>query len=287
MHFTHKRPRSDTLSRQHYIGGSDIGAILGVGFIGRVKLWEQKTGRGEGPSESSVFMDVGSELEAYVLRSYEKEKKTLVHEEQSFFWREDQGFPAGGSVDGIAEVDGELVVVDAKVNCSYGFSDSRLPEKYRAQAHWYMWLAELRTAHFYVLHIPAGAFRLYEVPFDEEYFEYLLRQAKDFWNHVQMDFVPDMSLKDSPRAFAEYIRNEDQDPSDVVYATDDVKDAIDEYRSARISMKSLEDALDEIRNALIRVMGSSTKIVDFETGETLAKAIVGKADGKFKSLKIT
>ena len=63
--------RKSQNERRTRIGGSDIGAIIGVGFKSPLELWEEKCGLVEN-KPPNLAMKCGTALESIIIDEYEK-----------------------------------------------------------------------------------------------------------------------------------------------------------------------------------------------------------------------
>lgn len=183
-----------------YIGGGDIASIIGVGYKTPLYVWARKTGREPEP-EVNLKMQVGLLLEDFVLSDFEKSHGVELLCKQQFF-RVDEY--CGGHIDGLCDIDGVQVVVDAKIDTmTYGFET--LPKHYQAQAQWYMHVTQSQRAMFHVAHLPAGRMQTYTLERDDETIEWMRKEAASLWLYVQLDTPPPTTDADTHKDWSRWV----------------------------------------------------------------------------------
>jgi len=133
------------------IGGSDIAAILGISpFKTALGIWNQKTGRAP-VKEVTDAQQWGLRLETPILEEWARIVRPASFDiSKSLIIRD--GWKAA-SPDGLAVVDGKLVIVEAKTVSAWLKDEweSDVPEFYLTQVLWYMHVTGVPRADFFVL----------------------------------------------------------------------------------------------------------------------------------------
>ena len=184
------------------IGGSDIGALLGVcAFRSAVDVWLDKVGaRGTDSPSASLPMRLGNFLEPFVAQEYERltghairaHLDTLRHPTYPELF---------GHIDRVAalECEPELpggpvksrqLVLECKTCSAFraqewgpAWSD-QVPAGYLAQCLWYLGLTQYEEAHLAVL-LGNNDFRVYRIKRDQDIERHMFDLAHKFWQeHV-------------------------------------------------------------------------------------------------------
>lgn len=282
--------------RRSYIGGSEIGAILGISsFASRLDIWERKTGRAS-EKDPTVHMEVGTLLEDYVLADFEKSTGKKLEWKQKHI-RTGRRNEIGGTIDG-AVLSNQYysgipeMVVDAKVHSGFSFPHNDVPPTYYAQAQWYMHLCKCRLAVFHVLHFGAGKFKSYPVDYDAEFMEIAIQEADRFWDHVEQDVPPPPAPGDSITEWTKRMeeckwKGRNDGPAEVSpkFASEKSYKMIGKFKDIREEIKTMKVEEEKVRNRIIQEMGEARSLVDFGTGKIVVKSTYTK-DGKFRGLKI-
>jgi putative phage-type endonuclease len=175
------------------ISGSEIGAILGLSpFTSAITLWAQKTGRLPSSFEPNVPMRLGQLVEPAIRTLYQEQ-----HPEHEVFevgtYAHPQNPWAHANPDAICfDETGSPYILEIKHTAT--FWDS-VPEHYKAQVIWYMWVFDIKRAVFAVVN--AGRYKEYEVLWDEFEFLAILQRVLDFRVRVLADEQPDWDGSDS------------------------------------------------------------------------------------------
>lgn len=178
---------------QSLIGGSDIAAILGISpFKTAMGLWLQKTGRAP-VKDVTDAQQWGLRLEEPILQEWARVAQPLSFDLSKSLIIKD-GWKAA-SPDGLAILDGELVIVEAKTVSAWLKDEweSDIPEFYLTQALWYMHVTGAPRADFFVLiggQETVGPYSVYA----EDYAEHIntIVERASVWrtNHLIENQVP-------------------------------------------------------------------------------------------------
>jgi predicted phage-related endonuclease len=249
--------------RKTYIGGSDIGSIIGCegAYSTPLKIWELKTGRVPA-IEATFVMKMGNATESLILDEY-AEKTGLVFDRQVPM--EDPGCDFfAGVADGLGDGFG----VDAKFTSKYKFDDGQIPQTWQAQGQWYMMLAGVSVWDFAVVH---SAFpqevRTYRLHRDDEAIAYLRESAQRFWMDVRIDVPPKPAVVCEVARYFKYANVVEKSK---VVADERMIQLVDSISTAKTIAKEAKQKEDEYRKELELLMDNASLLVDFD-GNKLAR----------------
>ena len=175
------------------ISGSEIGAILGLSpFTSAITLWAEKTGRIERDFVGNTAMRLGQLVEPAIRQLYVEQHPDHVVEEVGTYasihasWM--HANPDGVCVDET----GQGYILEIKHTATY-WDD--VPEHYKAQVFWYMFVFGLNKAVFAVVN--AGRYKEYEVLWDEFEWSVIQQQVEKFRQHVLDNLQPDWDGSES------------------------------------------------------------------------------------------
>lgn len=268
------------------IGGSDIGAILGVSpYRGPVDVWLDKVQRDEGTQREkkqdagALPMRLGSYLEPFVVREYEaltgnttrQHAATLRHPEHpELFGHVDrlatQTCPTQGTVD---------VVLECKTCSAFrahewgpAWSD-QVPPEYLTQCLWYLGLTQCSEAHLAVL-LGNTDLRVYRIQRDEGLQRHMFEAAHRFWvEHVLAKVPPPARTRDEAEAL--HPTHEDGLTREAEEAT---AEAIGRHAQLVAQMGELEAQAQEVKDHIAATMGAAERLT--WRGQTLATWRLGR-----------
>jgi len=244
------------------ISGSEIGAILGLSpFTSAVTLWAQKTGKLSSSFEPNVPMRLGQLVEPAIRALYQEqhpeheviEVGTYAH--PAYTW-------AHANPDAICfDETGSPYILEIKHTAT--FWDS-VPEHYRAQVLWYMWVFKIQRAVFAVVN--AGRYKEYVVDWDEFEFEAIFHRVLDFRIRVLADEQPDWDGSDSTyetiRALSPAIENFDEELGQLGI----------ELLNAQADLEKIETHFTELKSRTIAALnGAKNGTIDGEVVVSLSQ----------------
>lgn len=187
-----------THDRTKYLGGSDIGAILGLSkHRTPVDVWLEKTGQVKNKVDS-LPVRFGTFAEEFVASEYARQTgfslshqtEAIVHPQHSFLVAHIDRFVH------IQNDDQPSHLLECKTANPFAKSEwgelgsDEVPMSYLAQCHWYLALTHLRRCDLAVL-FGNSELRIYQIDKDPELEATLIEQATCFWeNHVLTNQAP-------------------------------------------------------------------------------------------------
>ena len=202
-----------TTNRSKYLGGSDIGAILGFSkYRTALDVWLEKTGR-ETNEVDNLPVRFGSFAEEFVAREYASQTqyllvhhpKGIAHPIYPFMVGHIDRFVFHTSFDSTMDSeslfnsDGSCAathLLECKTASPFNQFDwgdlgtDEVPMSYLVQCLWYLAITNLERCDVAVL-FGNSDFRIYEVYRDKELEELIINKAASFWqDYVQADTPP-------------------------------------------------------------------------------------------------
>jgi putative phage-type endonuclease len=180
-------------NREGVISGSEIGTILGLSpWTSALTLWAEKTGKIERSVEPNIAMRLGTLVEPAIRQLYiESHPKHVVEEVGTYASKHFDWMHA--NPDAIClDDEGNGYVLEIKHTATYWDS---IPEHYKAQVFWYMYVFDLKKAVFAVVN--AGRYKEYELVWDDFEFAAILQAVTKFRSYVLDNIQPDWDGSES------------------------------------------------------------------------------------------
>lgn len=186
--------------RTKYIGGSDIGAILGLSrFRSPLEVWMEKTGKAVKQPDSLPFR-FGSFAEEFVASEYSRstgfelllDESIHIHPEHSFMSAHIDRFvlESGSTVSRILECKTANPFAPFTSSEWGEVGSDEVPMSYLCQCIWYMAITNLDRVDLAVL-FGNSDFRIYEIARDRGLEAMVIQKAIAFWQeHVLKDTPP-------------------------------------------------------------------------------------------------
>ena len=183
--------------RRHFIGGSDAGAVVGLNpYKSAYTLWAEKTGKTP-EFEGNLITEVGSYLEDFVAKLFEKESGKKVRRKNRMLVNADYPF-ACADVDRV--IVGENAILECKTTNSFPamkkFKNGEYPESWYCQMTHYLAVGGYDKAYLAVL-IGCREFKIFELVRDEEEIKALMNAEADFWDKVEKNIAPSVDGAES------------------------------------------------------------------------------------------
>ena len=254
--------------RRKSIGGSEIGAILGMHpWQSAYSLWAERTGRIPA-FEGNLQSKMGTFLEEFVAQLFAEISGKKV-QRTNYIYRNDKYPGLHASPDRLLV--GEDAGLEIKTTSAYNsgkFKGEEFPQQYYAQAVQYMAVTERRQWYIAVL-IGNTDFRIYHLTRDEmpkpEFcvtsllvedgeIEALYEAAKDFLVCLEKDVPPAMDGSDATYDALLEIHREAGAPPVQLYGRDGM---VQRWLDIKDQIKALEEEQDTITNTLCADMGDA------------------------------
>lgn len=182
--------------RRKSLGGSDIGAILGLSkFRSPTDVWLEKTGR-DGSVRDTLPLRFGQFAETFIADEYAQATQTQVVVPTDTYCHHDYPFMTGHIDRLVITPQGTSHILECKTANPFAQSEwgevgsDAVPMSYLVQCLWYLMLTNLPKADLAVL-FGNTDFRIYCIERDADIETMLLQAALDFWvNHVEKDQPP-------------------------------------------------------------------------------------------------
>lgn len=238
--------------RKNYIGGSDASAVVGMNpYKSAYALWAEKTGKIP-EFDGNLTTEVGSYLEDFVAKLFEKETGKKVRRKNRMLVNEDYPF-AHANVDRV--VVGENAVLEIKTTNSIPamkkLRGGEFPEQWYAQVTHYMAVGGFDKAYLAVL-VNCRDFKLFEIERDEDEIAALMGAEEEFFSCVTENKPPmaDGSSSTTDALTTIYAESNGETVSLFGYEA-----KVREYLALGKQIKSLKDSQDAIANEIKAYMG--------------------------------
>ena len=271
-----------TRDRTKYLGGSDIGAILGFSkYRTALDVWLEKTGRIENVVDN-LPVRFGSFAESFVASEYANQSGyALVHSEAgvahpqySFMVGhiDRYVFESANRSDELFYSDGSCAashLLECKTASPFNQSDwgelgtDEVPMSYLVQCLWYLAITNLERCDVAVL-FGNSDFRIYEVYRDKELEDLIIAKAAAFWSdYVQKDTPPPAQCEsDYQQLFKKEVSGK------AVEADPAVCELASKLQVLNSEIKSKEIEISQIKQAIMARMGEA-EVLTYQ-GQVLA-----------------
>ena len=281
-----------TWDRTKYMGGSDIGAILGLSkFKTPLQVWQEKTGK-EIPKLDSLPLRFGSFAEEFVAQEYTRQTGLAVTEYTEPFIHPTHSFLAGHIDRLVLEPNTPLFDSEGQLNTStvlecktanpfakdeWGDTGTdEVPLSYLVQCAWYLLLTGCEKADLAVF-FSSSDFRIYTIHRDAELESILLEKAVHFWNHYVLGNrpPPPVSESDYKLLYPQTKLSKSVEVSTNTFAL------LRELPTLNQEISEREDRISQIKQALMGEMQDSEILM--QDGKTIATWKNPKPSFKFDS----
>ena len=241
--------------RSKYIGGSDIGAILGLSkFKTPMQVWMEKTGKPVGQMDS-LPLRFGSFAEAFVANEYSKatgselvhDESTYIHPKYSYMSAHIDRFVLGNSPPMPPNKILECKTANPFTRGAWGEPGTdQVPMSYLCQCIWYMAITQIDHADLAVL-FGNSEFAIYPIARDLELEDLVISKAEHFWQeHVLKDCPPPpLSEQDCQNLFAK------ADPTKSIEANPKIIELIRELGQLQNQSDTCEQRISTIKQHIM------------------------------------
>ncbi len=235
--------------RQYGIGGSDVGAILGVNkYKTPFEVYLEKTEpitEVKEQSESAYFGDI---FEDVVAKEFEKRTGKKVRRDRKHYKHKDYPFMVA-NID--RRVVGENAILECKTANQYlasDWKDDEIPASYLLQVQHYLVVTGAEVGYIAVL-IGGQKFIWKEVQRDEELIQMIIEAEKNFWKMVQDKTPPAL---DGSSAAENYLKEKykQAESEKSIELGFEYKDKIKAYFELKEQKDLLENQIKEIENQI-------------------------------------
>ena len=261
-----------THNRASFLGGSDIGAILGVSkYRSAMDVWLEKTGK-KVDTKNSFALRFGSFAESFIADEYAlvtgehliEHPQGLIHPQHSFcvghidrFVLENKELPLFNSDD----VLNAKKLLECKTANHFSQGDwgepgtDAIPLPYLSQCLWYLGITNLPEIDVAVL-LGGSDLRVYTITRDLELESLMFEKAALFWaEHVQKDIPPKpQSINDCQALFQKSCSGK------ALEATSETLDLIRQLKALETQAHIEEAQIDTIKQQLMEAMADAEVI---------------------------
>jgi len=194
-----------TWDRTKYLGGSDIGAILGLSkYRTPLQVWQEKVGQ-ELPKQDSMQLRFGNFAEEFIASEYARQTGTQVIEHPEPFIHPEYSFLSGHVDRFVMEPTNTLFGSNGELNTKtllecktanpfakdeWGeIGTDEVPMSYLVQCAWYLLLTRCERADLAVF-FSSSDFRVYTIHKDIQLERLLLDAAVQFWQGYVLTKTP-------------------------------------------------------------------------------------------------
>jgi len=282
-----------TQDRSKYLGGSDVGAILGLSpYKTPLDVWLEKTGK-HSEQKDSLPLRFGSFAESFVANEYARATANalteyplaICHPQYPYLQGHIDRFITADSKSALFSDDGSCTashILECKTanpftQSQWGDTGSdEVPMSYLAQCHWYLSLTQLERCDLAVL-FGNSDFRIYQIYRDKDLEATLIDTAIQFWQkHVIADVPPTgQTVGDYQKLFGKEV------PGKTKEASDEIRALIKTIKDINAVMDTKEQELEAIKKLIMEQMQEAQELI-YE-GKVLATWKRPKASFRFDS----
>ena len=258
-----------THNRLSFLGGSDIGPVLGVSkFRSAMDVWLEKTGK-RISSKDSFALRFGSFAEDFIANEYAiatgeylaEYPEGLIHPNYSYCVGHIDRFVLGHHDAPLFNKSGSLQakkLLECKTANYFNQGDwgeagsDSIPLPYLCQCLWYLGITGLSEIDVAVL-LGGSDLRIYTITRDRELESLLFDRATHFWTeHVQKDIPPPpQSLADCQSLFSRASSGKS------IEANAETLDLIHKLRMLESQAQVEKEQIDHIKQTLMQTMGDA------------------------------
>lgn len=264
--------REDIENRSGYIGGSDIGTIMGVNqWKSPYTLWAEKTGLIEVEDISDKDAVWFGVMEEDIIAKRFTMKTELKVKKSNYAYGCKEYPYLRGHVDRIASK-GKWGL-EIKTTSSWNktkYDEGEIPESHYWQCMFYMFLTGWDT--WYLATKRDNRFYITKISRDDEAIERMLDACEDFWNHVQSGEPVEIDGSDSTQETLEQMYPEEHQGETV--NLDSQEDTLLALLELGTQEKNLKELKTKYQNEIKAVLGEAEK------GETGQFIVSWKANAK-------
>ncbi len=242
--------------RQCGIGGSDVGAILGVNrYKTPFEVYIEKTEPIEEVKDQFESAYWGDQLEEIVAKEFEKRTSKKVRRDRKHYKHKDYPFMVA-NID--RRVVGENAILECKTANQYltnEWQEDEVPASYLLQVQHYLFVTGAEVGYIAVL-IGGQKFIWKEVQRDEELIQMIIEAEKTFWKMVEDKTPPAL---DGSSAAEKYLKEKykEAETDKSVELGFEYKEKIKSYLEMKEQLKNFEVQVKELENQIKAEIGKA------------------------------
>ncbi|KOC33877.1 YqaJ viral recombinase family protein [Clostridium botulinum] len=242
--------------RQKGIGGSDIGAILGINkWKTPFEVYLEKTEPITEVKEQSEAAYWGDQFEEVVAKEFERRTGKKVRRDRRHFKHKKYPFM-------VANIDRRVVGESAVLECKTAnqflakeWEDEEIPASYLVQVQHYLEVTGAEKGYIAVL-IGGQKFIWKEVERDEELIRMIINTEKEFWKLVENKTPPAL---DGSSAAEKWVNEKFKiaNEGEIVELDSSYKNKLQEYFELKKREKEFKEEIKQVENQLKNDIGNS------------------------------
>lgn len=234
--------------RQHGLGGSDAGTIMGVNkWKSKFQLFLEKTGHYV-EEINNEYIYWGNTLEDLVAKEFEKRSGKKVRRLNSMLVHPEHRFMMA-NLDRV--VVGEKALLECKTTSAYNLAEwegDEVPATYLCQVQHYLAVTGFEKAYIAVL-CGGNQFIWKEIPRDDELIDIIIEKEKHFWEeHVLAGAPPEIDGSDAAGDLLKKLYPVDNGES--IMFTEKEDQLLDALESVKNELAELEELKKRYENQL-------------------------------------
>lgn len=247
-------------NRKSGIGGSDIGAILGVSkFKTAVDVYLSKTTEQQEESNAE-HLYWGHALEAPIIDRFQQETGLKIQPQPEIKRHPEHDFMLANADALIIDSQGNPEgILEIKTSSAYntkewGAEDSdNIPLAYIAQVQWYMAVFGLQYGYLAVL-IGGNSYRHYRLERDQELIDLMIAKASAFWADLQQGIAPEpANSKDITKIFP-------QDTGEYVQADTETLATYNRLKTLKAQAVEIDSEITDCEEELKRKLANKSEM---------------------------
>jgi putative phage-type endonuclease len=235
--------------RRHGVGGSDIGAIMGINpYVTALDIYKAKKEEPHEETETAAI-EWGNRLESVIAQKFQDNHPDMdiVLSPETVI----RGHKIA-NLDGAIGEDGVLEIKTA--NAFSEAWDNGVPAYYQAQVQWYMGVTDTDFAYVAVL-IGGNDYREYRIDRDNAFIARAFDAADKFWSDFENDSPPaPQNTKEAGAVYPESIKDT------YIDADEDLIKAASRLKEIKGELKDLESEEETLKTKLMKAMGAAENI---------------------------
>ena len=268
-------------SRAKGIGGSEVAAVLGLDpYRSPYSVWVEKS-TGQSRNIDNAFTRAGNKLERIVVEYFEEETKFQIEKQRLDDFHQvthpDYEYMRGSRDRVYIKPTGIKCILECKTTQTT-IDKNDIPVTWYCQLQWYMGLYNVEMGA--IAWLERGLrFDYLEIPFDRNFFNYLVEKVKEFWeDYVETNIEPPyLHVHDVESKYPLH-----QDGS-VIEATNELYELYNKLKEIKEKKKELETAEDDLIAQFKITMKDSERVM--YNGAVLATWRADKPKMVFDSAK--